>query len=100
MTPVRVNAEPILVEMRISAQRALDIPHPEAEDGADHVVNGIEFGDRDPVFRDLSSDQLDGSKGAIVNFRSFRNSPSETERQPDGAMRPLYDARIEDLGDR
>src|SRR5690349_21098917 len=43
MPPVRVNAKPVFVEMRISTKRADDFPHLVPKDAGNHVVDRVEL---------------------------------------------------------
>src|SRR5580658_1336201 len=45
MPPVRMNAEPVPVQMRIAAIRTRNVLHPIPEHRRDHVINGVELGD-------------------------------------------------------
>jgi len=46
VTTVRVNSEPVLVQVRVSAQRTFYEPNLETEYVTDHVINGIKLGRR------------------------------------------------------
>jgi hypothetical protein len=76
VTPVRVNSEPILVQVRIPAQRTFDKPNSEAEYATHHIINGIELGDHKAAWREFSSGHLHGPKSAVVHLVSAWNLPS------------------------
>jgi hypothetical protein len=91
MTTVRMDAKPILVEMRMSAVGAPDVPHIESEYAADHVVHGVDFGDQQAFPRKLAPHQPYRPIGRIYIFAPLGicprvNMDSEIRRKASGIV--------------
>jgi hypothetical protein len=68
MAAVRVDAEPVFIEMRISTIGAPDVTHIESEYAADHVVHGIDFRNQQAFRRKLVANQPDCPIGGVYVF--------------------------------